>query len=162
MQDPQEHKSLLIVAHTPSSNTQAMGQAILDGASDPAIENVKSSLNSPFDCKADDVLASDAIILFTTENFGYMSGALKDFFERIYYPCIEQPTRNNAKPFALVIRAGLDGTGTDIAVHKITKGLKWREAQPTLLCKGDFQTAFNDTCHELGMTMAASLDNNLI
>lgn len=155
-------KRLLIVAHTPSSNTKALAQALLSGAEDPAIENVISQLASPFDCDPEMVLAADAIILFTTENFGYMSGALKDFFERIYYPCLDQPARNDAKPFALVIRAGLDGTGTDIAVHKITNGLKWREVQNTLLCHGDYDPAFIEQCQELGMTLAASLDNNLI
>jgi len=157
-----KQKSLLIVAHMPSENTRALGQALLTGAQDPAIESVVSSLRSPFDCEAAEVLASDALILFTTENFGYMSGALKDFFERIYYPCLDAKERNEAKPFSVVIRAGLDGTGTDIAIHKITKGLKWREVQNTLLCKGEFQPEFITQCHELGLTVAASLDNNLI
>jgi len=91
-----------------------------------------------------------------------MSGALKYLFERIYYPCLDHPVRNEAKPFALVIRAGLDGTRTEIAVHKITKGLKWREVQNVLLCHGDYSQQFETKCRDLGMTMAASLENNLI
>ena len=90
-----------------------------------------------------------------------MSGALKDFFERVYYPCLEADTRNEGKSYSLVIRAGLDGTGTDIAVHKITNGLKWREVQPMLLCHGEHQPVFIDRCRELGMTMAAGLDNDI-
>lgn len=105
---------------------------------------------------------SDALILFTTENFGYMSGALKDFFERIYYPCLDQPKRNEGKPYALVIRAGLDGTGTKIAVAKIISGLKWREAQDVLLCKGDYHQRFEQEAEHLGLTLAASLDNDLL
>ena len=128
------NRKLLIVAHTPSTNTRALADAILAGAQDSQIEAIDADLRSPFDCVAEDLLASDGIILFTTENFGYMSGALKDFFERIYYPCLEQAERNEGKPFALVIRAGLDGTGTDIAVHKITTGLRWREVQEVTLC----------------------------
>lgn len=157
-----ELKKLLIVAHTPSPNTSELAAALLNGARDDAVDSVSSSLKSPFDCDVEDVLQSDAIILFTTENFGYMSGALKDFFERIYYPCLDQPERNEAKPFALVIRAGLDGTGTDIAVHKITTGLKWREIQAVTLCKGDYHASFVDQCRELGLTVAASLDADLI
>ena len=154
-------RNLLIVAHTPSDNTELLASAILAGAQNSKIEHVISKLKSPFDCVAEDVLSSDAVILFTTENFSYMSGALKDFFERIYYPCIEQNKRNEAKPFALVIRAGMDGAGTNTAVHKITTGLKWREVQKTVLCKGPHHDSFVQQCRELGLTMAAALDNQL-
>lgn len=138
-----------------------MVEAILSGAQHQDIENVEAKLVSPFQCNAEDVLSADALILYTTENFGYMSGALKDFFERIYYPCLEQVKRNEAKPYALVIRAGLDGTGTNTAVHKIISGLKWREVQNTTLCKGEYDPIFEDQCQQLGMTIAASLDNSL-
>ncbi|NND81579.1 MAG: flavodoxin family protein [Gammaproteobacteria bacterium] len=154
-------KKLLIVAHAPSPNTELLAAALLRGTQHPDIENVTCELRSPFDCDAELVLEQDAVVLFTTENFGYMSGALKDFFERIYYPCLEQPKRNESKPFALVVRAGLDGTGTDIAVHKITSGLKWREVQPMLLCHGDHRDEFIQQCEELGLTMAAGLDNGI-
>ncbi len=154
-------KRLLIVAHTPSPNTEVLARALLNGARHSDIANVQAELKSPFDCDADLVLQQDALILFTTENFGYMSGALKDFFERIYYPCLEHEKHNEGKPFSLVIRAGLDGTGTDIAVHKIVTGLKWREVQPMLLCHGEHQTLFVEQCQELGMTMAAGLENEI-
>jgi multimeric flavodoxin WrbA len=76
-----EHdKSLLIIAHTPSKNTSKMSAAILDGAQNDVIEEVNAQLVSPLDCDSEMALNSDGIILFTTENFGYMSGALKDFF----------------------------------------------------------------------------------
>jgi len=76
-------KTLLIIAHTPSPNTVEMAKAILTGAQNEVIENVEPKLVSPFDCDSEMVLKSDGLILFTTENFGYMSGALKDFFERV-------------------------------------------------------------------------------
>jgi multimeric flavodoxin WrbA len=75
----QQPKSLLIIAHTPSPNTIEMAEAIVSGASERAVDNVSVKLMSPFDCDCEAVLQSDALILFTTENFGYMSGALKDF-----------------------------------------------------------------------------------
>jgi len=157
-----QDKRLLIVAHTPSPNTVEMAEAIATGARNSAIENVNTELRSPFDCDSEIVLSSDALVLFTTENFGYMSGALKDFFERIYYPCLEQPKRNDAKPYALVIKAGLDGTGTDVSVSKITKGLNWKAAQASHICKGDFRSEFLEQCQELGLTIAASLDAGII
>lgn len=149
------------MAHTPSANTKALARALVKGARHPDIEKVNARLCSPFDCDAEAVLGSDAIILFTTENFAYMSGALKDFFERIYYPCLDDPERNESKPFAVVIRAGSDGTGTDIAVHKITNGLKWKEVQKVTLCKGDFDEQFSQQCETLGLTIAAGLDNDI-
>ncbi len=159
---PSNGKSLLIVAHTPSPNTLAMAHALLEGAEDDAVDDVAVTLVSPLECDADMILKSDGLILFTTENFGYMAGRLKDLFERIYYPCLDDPRRNDAKPFALVIKAGLDGTGTEIAVTKITKGLNWRAAQETTLCKGDFNRTFIARCRELGLTIAASLDAGII
>lgn len=157
-----KHKSLLIIAHTPSPNTKAMADAILEGAKNDVIEDVSATLVSPLECDSEMVLQSDGLILFTTENFGYMSGLLKDFFERIYYPCLDHPKRNDAKPFALVIKAGLDGTGTNIAVNKITRGLNWRQVQETTLCKGEFKPSFVDRCRHLGLTIAASVDAEII
>lgn len=139
-----------------------LAQALLRGAQNPEIESVVTKLVSPFDTDAEAVLSADALILFTTENFGYMSGALKDFFERIYYPCLDDSKRNEAKPYSLIIRAGLDGTGTKIAVQKIISGLKWKEAQEVLLCKGDYNPEFEQAAEELGLTIAASLDNDLL
>lgn len=155
-------KTLLIVAHTPSPNTKALAHALLEGAQRVADEAVRCELKSPFDCVAEDALNANALILFTTENFGAMSGALKDFFERIYYPCLEQPARNEAKPYALVIRAGLDGTGTRTGVGKITTGLKWREAQDVLLCHGEYNEEFITQCQQLGETMAAMLAADIL
>ena len=84
-----------------------------------------------------------------------MSGALKDFFDRIYYPCLEQ---TEAMPFATYIRAGLDGTGTKIAIGKITTGLKWKAVQESMILHGEYRSEFEDQCEELGMLMAASLE----
>jgi multimeric flavodoxin WrbA len=106
-----------------------------------------------------DVLWADAIILGTTENFGYMSGALKDFFDRIYYPCLE---KTEALPYALYIRAGLDGTGTKIAVGKITTGLCWKAVQEPIILHGEYKAEFENQCEELGMLMAASLEVGII
>ncbi|MCP3690281.1 MAG: flavodoxin family protein [Gammaproteobacteria bacterium] len=152
-------KHLLIVAHNPSVNTRALAEATLRGANHDEIDGVKTRFLPPLQATADDVLWADAIILGTTENFGYMSGALKDFFDRIYYPCMEA---TEAMPYALYIRAGLDGTGTGIAVAKITGGLSWKPVQDAIILQGDYQSAFETQCEELGMLMAASLEAGII
>ena len=154
-----EQKHLLIVAHNPSSNTQKLVDACLRGAGHEDIDGVEVRHIPPLQAVADDVLWADAIILGTTENFGYMSGALKDFFDRIYYPCLEH---TEALPFAAYIRAGLDGTGTKIAIGKITTGLKWNRVQETIILHGEYQNEFETRCEELGMLMAASLESGII
>lgn len=147
-------KRLLVVAHAPSPNTQRLLDAVLRGARHPDIENVEVRHVPPLQAVAEDVLDADAIILGTTENLGYMSGALKDFFDRIYYPCLE---KTQGRPYALWIRAGYDGTGTRRSIESIVTGLRWRAAREPLICKGEFQEVFADQCEELGMYMAAGL-----
>ncbi len=154
-----DSKHLLIVAHNPSPNTQKLVEAALRGAQHEDIEGVTVKHIPPLQASAEDVLWADAIILGTTENFGYMSGALKDFFDRIYYPCLEQ---TEAMPFAAYIRAGLDGTGTRIAIGKITTGLKWKAVQESIILHGEYHPEFEDQCEELGMLMAASLETGII
>lgn len=152
-------KHLLIVAHVPSDNTRRLRDAVVKGASGPDIADVALRGLIPFEAKADDVLWADAIILGTTENLGYMSGALKDFFDRIYYPCLE---RSQGKPYALYIRAGQDGTGTRRGIETIVTGLRWRAAREPLICRGEFQERFVADCEELGAAMAASLEAGII
>jgi hypothetical protein len=146
---------LLIVAHQPSENTRLLAQAVLRGAAHPEIGALSSRLVTPFEAGPEEVLAADAIILGTTENFGYMSGALKDFFERIYYPCLE---KTEALPWALFIRAGNDGRGTRSSVERIVAGLGWKAIQPPLICRGEWDSAFETRCEELGTTVAAGLE----
>jgi multimeric flavodoxin WrbA len=148
-------KTLLIVAHAPSENTQLMVEAILKGAQHSDIEQVKTNWIPPLETTPEDVLACYAIILGTTENLGCMSGALKDFFDRCYYPCLEV---KQGLPCALYFRAGNDGTGTCRAVESISTGLRWNWIRPPLVCRGGWQSTFLDQCEELGMTMAAGLD----
>ncbi len=154
-----ETKHLLIVAHNPSANTQKLVDATLRGARHRDIEGVEVKHIPPLQAVADDVFWADAIILGTTENFGYMSGALKDFFDRIYYPCLEH---TEVMPFAVYIRAGLDGTGTKIAIGKITTGLKWKAVQEPMILHGEYQPEYEMQCEELGMLMAASLESGII
>lgn len=148
-------RQLLIVGHVPSVNTQALRDAVERGARHLDIAGVDVTVLSPFDAGADDVRAADAVILGTTENLGYMSGALKDFFDRTYYAVIDD---TQGLPYAVYIRAGLDGTGTRRAIESIATGLRWRAVQPPLICQGEYQDAFADQCEELGQMMAAGLE----
>lgn len=148
-------KQLLIVAHAPSPNTRRLVEAVMEGARHPEVSGVELIWKPPLEAGPEDVLAADAIILGTTENLGYMSGALKDFFDRSYYPVIE---KKQGLPCALYIRAGLDGTGTRRAVQSIVTGLRWQWIQEPLVLKGDWQEVFAEQAKELGLTVAAGLE----
>ena len=148
-------KRLLIVAHAPSPNTLAMRNSIAEGACHDDIQGVQVTVKSPLKANPEDVLVSDALILGTTENLGYMSGALKDFFDRSYYPLLD---KTDGFAYALYIRAGLDGTGTIRSVVDIANGLKWRAVQEPLLCRGAYNDDFLIDCRKLGMTMCAGLE----
>lgn len=147
--------TLLIVSHTPSPNTERLTRAVAEGAGDPSIEGVTVDLRSPFDTDPDHVLGAGAVILGTTENFGYMNGALKDFFERIYYPCLEH---TEGLPYALFVKGGLDGTGARASVERIVTGLKWKAVQEPLVMTGKYRDEWLDPLRELGMAMAAGLE----
>ncbi len=154
-----QRKTLLIIGHTPSENTRRLMQSMEDAVTSLALTDIKLEVHSPFDVDAKRVQAADAIILFTTENFGYMSGALKDCFERIYYPCLEH---TQGLPVALVIRAGNDGQGAQRSVQSIMTGLRWREAQPPLICKGAWQEAFIQQVCERAAFMAVALEAGML
>lgn len=152
-------KQLLIIAHQPSDNTRALVQALAEGARQAETETVEVRLLEPLQAVAADVLPCAALILFTPENLGYISGAMKDFFDRVYYPLLEE---KQGLPIAAVIRAGHDGTGSQRALQSICTGLKWRWVQPPLICKGEWRPDFLRQCEELGAAMAYALDGGMI
>lgn len=152
-------KHLLLVAHAPSPNTLALAEAVLRGAQHPDVAGVTTRWVQPLHALPEDVLGADGIILGTTENLGYMSGALKDFFDRCYYPVLEH---KQGMPCALYIRAGLDGTGTRRAVESIVTGLRWSWAQEPIVMKGDWKEDFLHQAEELGLFMAAGLEAGVI
>lgn len=152
-------KELLIVAHAPSANTLRLREAAANAALGAPVEQVQVNIKAPLEADADDVLRCDALLLGTPENLGYMSGALKDFFDRIYYPCLEL---KQGLPYAVFIRAGHDGTGTRRAIETITTGLRWKAVQAPLVCRGPWSDQFPDQVAELATTLALSLDNGII
>jgi hypothetical protein len=153
------NKTLLIVAHVPSVNTQRLAQLAQQAITPELIDNVSVVLKTPLATTVDDVLQADAIIIGTTENFGYMAGLTKDFFERIFYPVLEQ---KQGLPVACYIRAGLDGTGTQRAIESIIKGLRWRWVQQPLVLKGEWKDGFETQVNELVLTVAAGLSIGIL
>jgi multimeric flavodoxin WrbA len=148
-------RTLLVVYHSRSGATQALADAVIAGATSDEVEGVEVVVRRAFDAGVDDVRTADAIILGTPENFGYMSGALKDFFERIYYVLLDE---TQGLPYALFVKGGHDGEGAIRSVERIIAGLKWRAVLPAVLVVGNLDDAALERCHELGLTLAAGLE----
>ncbi|WP_261575743.1 flavodoxin family protein [Frankia gtarii] len=147
---------LLVVHHTPSPTMQEMLEAVLSGARADEIEGVEVEVRPALSATASDVLAADGYILGTPANIGYMSGALKHFFDGVYYPCLEATV---GRPYALYVHGGSDATGAVRSVETITTGLRWRRLREPLTVVGALDTAAREACWELGATLAAMLSD---
>jgi hypothetical protein len=145
---------LLVVHHTPSPALQAMFEAVIAGTGHEEIEGVQVIVRPALTAGAADVLDADGYLLGTPANIGYMSGALKHFFDGIYYPCLEATQR---RPYALYVHGNLDTGGAVRAVESIATGLRWRRARPPVCVTGSPGRADLEGCWELGATMAAEL-----
>lgn len=148
-------KHLLIVFHSQSGTTSQMAEAVIAGARDEAVDNVEVRVRSALEADAEDLLWCDGFLLGTPENFGYMSGAMKYFLDRSFYPC---EGKVNGKPYALFIRAGNDGSGAISSIRRILSGLAVREVQEPVLIAGEFDESRLVECKELGLTLAAGLE----
>ncbi len=148
-------KHLLIVYHSKDGKNQQMADAVKRGAEHPDVGEVEVKFLHAADANEKDLLWSDALILGTPENFGYMSGALKDFFDRTFY---EVEGKVDALPFAIFIGAGNDGQGALMSIRRICNGYKFKEVQEPIIVVGDLEASSLAQCEELGMGMAAGLD----
>jgi multimeric flavodoxin WrbA len=145
---------LLVVHHTPSPALQAMLEAVVAGARDPELVNVDVAVCPALAAGVPDVLAADGFVLGTPANIGYMSGALKHFFDQIYYPCLQAKT---AAPYGLYVHGASDTAGAVRAVKSIVTGLGWAEVVNPVVVIGPVDSGVERQCYELGATVAANL-----
>ncbi|TVZ04219.1 flavodoxin family protein [Trebonia kvetii] len=145
---------LLVVHHTPSPALQAMLEAVIAGARDPELEGIEVEIRPALAAGVPDVLAADGFVLGTPANIGYMSGALKHFFDQVYYPCL---LAKAGAPYGLYVHGGSDTAGAVRAVQSITTGLGWQEVSKPVAVTGQVSRETERECHELGATVAANL-----
>lgn len=150
---------LLVVHHTPSPSLQALLEAVLAGAGDDAIEGVEVLVRPALTAPEVDALEADAYLLGTPANIGTMSGALKHFFDRIYYPC---STHTRGRPYGLYVHGNDDTTGAVRSVERVVTGLAWQQVAPTLSSVGTPDRSTLDQAWELGATVAARLSGETI
>ena len=148
-------KRLLIVYHSQSGHTRAMAEAARRGALSPDIGGVETHLLRAAEAGPRDLLRADALLLGTPENFGYMSGGMKDFLDRTFYPC---QGKVQSLPYAVFISAGNDGSGALSSIRRIARGYPLREVQEAIIRKGELDDAVLARCEELGMAVAAGLE----
>ena len=147
-------KRLLIVHHTVSPATHAVHLAVMAGAQDPVIKGVEVLARPALTASALEVMEADGYLLGGPVNLGYLCGALKHFFDQIYYPCIEVTQR---RPFAAYLHSNQDATGALRALESITGGLQWRQAQAPLVVSGEPSPQDLEAARELGASVAAGL-----
>ena len=145
---------LLVVHHTPSPATQALLEAVLAGARDPEIEGVEVVTRPALTAGAADLLAADGVLLGTPANIGYMSGALKHFFDGVYYPVLQD---TGGLPYALWVHGGDDTAGAVRAVERIATGLSWQRVAAPVSVTGAPDRDALAAVRELGATVAATL-----
>jgi len=149
---------LLIVHHTPSPAVHALLEGVRAGATDPAIGPIEVVVRAALHATVSDVLEADGYLLGTPANLGSMSGALKHFFDTIYYPCLEDTV---GRPYGLFVHGGDDTTGAIRDVERIVTGLRWKRAQPVLSTTGPPTRDDLDAAHELGGALSALLAEGL-
>ena len=145
-------KTLLIVYHTGGVKTAQMAEAVERGARSE--ENVKVVVKRCADAGPEDLLAADGLILGTPENFGYMSGMMKDFLERVFYAC---EGKVNGRPWALFVGAGQDGNGAVTSVERIVLGLRLKKVHEPIIGLKELTPGILTSCEELGAAVAAGL-----
>ena len=154
---------LLVVHHSPTPTVASLTDAVLAGAGDDAIEGVEVVVREALEARAADVLAADGFVLGTTANFGYMSGALKHFFDTIFLQAGGTLTDDGSaaaaeggkKPYGLYVHGRYDTTGAVRSVQSIVGALPWRQAAPVLEVLGDVGEPEREAAYELGGTLAA-------
>ena len=157
--------TLLVVHHSPTETVQALTDAVVAGTHDDAIEAVEVVVRPALEAHAQDVLAADGYLLGTTANFGYMSGALKHFFDSIFLEAggalsddgSAAAASGGKKPFGLWVHGRYDTTGAVRSVLSIVQALPWTQAAEVLEVLGDVTEEDTAAAYELGGTLAALL-----
>jgi len=148
--------TILVVYHSQTGNTEKMAGAVAQGAA--SIENTKVILKRAADTSLGDLIACDGIAIGTPENFGYMSGAVKDFFDRTFYPAEGKVFR---KPYVVFISAGNDGTGALNSIERIALGYQFKKVYDPVIARnsqGGVTDEVLEMCRELGQTIAGGIE----
>jgi multimeric flavodoxin WrbA len=146
---------ILVTFHSQTGNTEKMAREVAAGVAQA--RNARASLKRALETTAGDIRDCDAVVFCSPEYFGYMSGAMKELFDRTYEELKDDP-RSVKKPYCVVIAAGNDGTGALRHMERICKGYRFKKVQNPIICKGPVTPNMLALCRELGETIAEGID----
>jgi len=118
------------------------------------VDTVDLVLRPALSAGPSDLLQADGVLLGTPANIGYMSGALKHFFDTVYYPCLDATV---GLPFGVYVHGNDDTAGALSSIQRITGALRWKQVAAPLSLVGAPGSAELEACRELGATVAVSL-----
>jgi multimeric flavodoxin WrbA len=144
---------LLITGGQPGGRLERLAEAVVAGAAEFADE-VELRHRPALQATLDDLLWAQALVIGTPEKFGYMAGAVKDFFDRTFYPA---EGKVDGLPFAVFVSAGNDGSGAVSSIERIAQGYRWTRVTEPVVVKGIPGDEAIARCRELGQTLAAGL-----
>ncbi|MBN2108085.1 MAG: NAD(P)H-dependent oxidoreductase [Deltaproteobacteria bacterium] len=145
-------KTILVIYHSQGGTTECMARAVADGAA--GMEGACAVLKRAVEASLDDLLSCDGLVIGSPEYFGYMAGAVKDFFDRTY-EAGHTESRVFRKPYAVFIHAGNDGTGALASIERIGRGYTFKKIYEPLIVCGDLTDSVLARCEEMGQTIAA-------
>jgi hypothetical protein len=148
---------LLVVWHPRPASVARLRDAVVAGVADAGDPLPVRSLAAP-DAGPGDVDAAAAAVIVTPENFGAVSGLVKDFLERIYPWFEEVPHRRPGLPYLLVAKGATDGTGAVRDVTRILTGLRWKEPLPPVVVTGALTDEHLARAREQAATLAIGVD----
>lgn len=162
-------RALLIIWHSRTGAAEAMARAAFEGAQTQLAEGDEACaarLLRAREAAPEDVLGADGYLFAAPENLAALTGEMKEFFDRCYYPVLG---RIEGRPYALMIAAGSDGEGAARQAARICQGWRLKPAQPPMIVNTNAQTpeeilapkvldaAALAKCRELGAGLAAGI-----
>lgn len=146
---------ILVVYHSQSGNTAKMARAVADGVE--AVDGARANLKHALEAKLEDLIRCNGLAVGSPEYFGYMSGLIKDFFDRTYEPGRKERAVFK-KPYVVFVSAGNDGRGTVLGIERIALGYPLKKVFDPIIARGEVTDEILEQCRELGQTIAAGCD----
>jgi multimeric flavodoxin WrbA len=143
---------ILIIYHSLGGANRKMAEAVAAGVE--SIEGVEALLKPALETTLEDLTSCAGLAIGSPEYFGYMAGAVKDFFDRTYERA-RGDSRVFRKPFVIFINAGNDGTGALTSIERISRGFQFKKVLEPIIARGEITAEILAQCREMGQTIAA-------